>query len=364
MSSTDRAFDVLVVGDGLIGLASVLALADAGRDVALIGAQHPGQASYAAAGMLAPGVERAAAAVHAFAIRARDRYPAYVAELHERTGIEVPLNREGILELALDDDHAARLRAGLAPDVRWLDGGDVARLEPALARTVGAAYHADDGSIDNRRLLAALRRAVADHRRVSLMATPAEELDARSARPVVVLADGTRLEGDWLVLAAGAWTSLLRGLPRPLPVEPVRGQMLAVADTSLRHVIYGAGGYVVPRGAETLLGSTMERVGFDVHVTSDGLERVHAVAAALCPPLGRAPEMERWAGLRPVTPDGLPIIGSDPEHPQLVYACGHSRNGILLAAITGDTVAVLVGGGASSGELAPFAVTRFANAIQ
>jgi glycine oxidase len=354
-----RAPDVVVVGDGLIGLASALALADGGRAVTLVGAERPGQASYAAAGMLAPGVERAAAAVHAFALHARDRYPGYVAALHERTGIDVPLNRAGILELARDEDHAASLRAGLAPDARWLDAGDVAAMEPGLAPVIGAAFHPLDGSIDNRRLLSALRQAVAGHGRVTVVAGPAEEIRPRGSRPAVLLADGRSLEGDWLVLAAGAWTPLLRGLPRALPVEPVRGQMLAVADATLRHVIYGAGGYVVPRGEETLLGSTMERVGFDVHLSSDGLEHVHHVAAAICPALGRAPEVERWAGLRPITPDGLPILGPDPEHPRVVYACGHSRNGILLAAATGDVVAALVGGTAPPAELTPFAPARF-----
>jgi glycine oxidase len=355
----DRAPEVVVVGDGLIGLASALALADAGRQVALVGAERPGQASHAGAGMLAPSVERAAAAVHAFAVRARDRYPGYVAALHERTGLEVPLNREGIIELARDDDHAASLRAALTGGARWLDATDVAELEPALAPAVGAAFHPHDGAIDNRRLLAALRQAIAGHPSVAGVAGPAEALRVDGAHPAVGLSGGRWVEGEWLVLAAGAWTPLLRGLPRPLPVEPVRGQMLAVADAPLRHVVYGAGGYVVPRGGETVLGSTMERVGFDVHLTSDGLEHVHGVAAAICPALARAPEVERWAGLRPVTPDGLPILGPDPAQPRLVYACGHSRNGILLAAITGDAVAALVEGSAPPGDLAPFAVTRF-----
>ncbi|HEU4630751.1 MAG TPA: FAD-dependent oxidoreductase [Gemmatimonadaceae bacterium] len=356
----NRTPDVVVVGDGLIGLASALALADAGHAVALVGADRPGQASHAAAGMLAPGVERAAAAVHAFAVRARDRYPDYVAALHERTGVVVPLNREGIIELALDDDRAAALRAGLGADARWLEPDELARLEPALAPAAGAAFYPDDGAVDNRRLLDALRHAVARHPRLARTAAPAVDVTPHPARPGVTLADGSGLQPAWLVLAAGAWTPLLRGLPRPLPIEPVRGQMLAVADVPLRHVVYGAGGYTVPRGDQTLLGSTMERTGFDVHVTTDGLERVHEVAAAICPALARAPEVERWAGLRPVTPDGLPILGPDPEHPHLVYACGHSRNGILLAALTGDAVAALVGGSAPPGDLAPFAVTRFA----
>src|SRR5690606_25641798 len=121
----------------------------------------------------------------------------------------------------------------------------------------------------------------------------------------------------------------------------------------------GPGGYIVPRGGRTVVGSTMEPVAYDHETTPEGLARVLAVGTAICPALVGVPTVERWAGLRPVTPDLLPLIGADPEHPALLYACGHSRNGILLAPLTGACIAALVLGTAPPADLSPFDPARF-----
>lgn len=354
--------DVIVVGDGLIGLACAVAAAEAGLRVRLVGAARGGQASHAAAGMLAPGVERAGGAAHALAVRARDRYPSYVAWLHERTGLAVPLDRGGILQLARDDAHAAALRSDLPDGARWLDTAALAALEPALAPAPGALLHPHDGSVDNRRLLAALGALADAHPRLARAGSPATAVSATDDEATVRTADGGAHVAARVVIAAGAWTPTLAGLPRALPVAPVRGQMLAVAAAPLGHVVYGGGGYAVPRGATTLVGSTMEHVAFDAGTTGDGLLRLRACAASIAPALGAAATAAHWAGLRPVTPDGLPIVGPDPEAAALVYACGHSRNGILLAPLTGDVVAALLTGVAPPASLAPYAVERFAAA--
>jgi glycine oxidase len=153
-------------------------------------------------------------------------------------------------------------------------------------------------------------------------------------------------------------------LPRPLSVEPVRGQMLAYdwPPDEPPAIVYSARGYVVKRGPEAIVGSTMEHVGFDASVTSEGRERIAQVGARIYPALDGATPLRSWAGLRPGTPDGQPIIGADPDVSNLWYATGHGRNGILLAGVTGELVAYLFGGGAGDGleyDLAPIRPDRF-----
>jgi glycine oxidase len=162
------------------------------------------------------------------------------------------------------------------------------------------------------------------------------------------------------VLAAGAWSPLIEGLPRPLPVEPLRGQMISLAASPVRHVVYGHDGYLVPRGDMTLVGATMEHVAFDVSTTAEGVAGLRAAAAELCPALAGLPVAKAWAGLRPVSPDFLPIIGRDPDSPSLIYACGHSRNGVLMAPLTADCVAALLVGETPPASLAAFGIERFA----
>jgi glycine oxidase len=164
------------------------------------------------------------------------------------------------------------------------------------------------------------------------------------------------------VLAAGAWVAALAGLPRPLPVEPLRGQMFAIEaphERRPRHVIYGPRAYIVPRGQQILVGATLERVGFDPSTTPTALAELRAGGATIWPPIADAPMASSWAGLRPVTPDLLPVIGPDPDHPALIYACGHSRNGILMAPLTGDCVGAIVAGEAPPADVSPFGVDRF-----
>jgi glycine oxidase len=154
-------------------------------------------------------------------------------------------------------------------------------------------------------------------------------------KAVAVVAD-ERFSADDIIIAAGAWSGRIEGLPRPLSVEPVRGQMAAFPWPSgtQRAILYHQHGYVLARGNEALIGSTMEYAGFDSSVTDSGQQRIWSAVRELCPPLGTRPESRSWAGLRPVTPDGLPIVGPAPDLSHLWYATGHGRNGILLAAIT------------------------------
>ena len=355
-----READVVVIGGGLVGLCCAAALAARSLDVLLLGARRPGEASSAAAGMLAPSVERAPGDAHAFALAARDRYPSLVAALREAAGVDVPLNRRGILELVMDEAGAESVRKTIQSPVSWLDRAQLRACEPALGHAAGAAFFPDDGAVDNVALLGALRHTIAGERRVTLIEESVCAIDIAPSRPVAVTDAGKTYRAATLVLAAGAWVGRIGGLPREIPVEPVRGQMVSLDQAPIGHVTYGPRGYVVPRtGGTSVAGSTMEYAGFNARTTTDGIRSVLDAATELCPTLDRARVLDRWSGLRPVTPDLLPIIGPDPSCPALLYACGHSRNGILLAPLTGDCVAALVVGEEPSQSIGPFSITRF-----
>ncbi|MEK7667671.1 MAG: FAD-dependent oxidoreductase, partial [Gemmatimonadota bacterium] len=161
--------------------------------------------------------------------------------------------------------------------------------------------------------------------------------------------------------AAGAWTPSIRGVPRVVRVVPVRGQMALVPwpDGEPDAVLFGRHTYAVRRGEHAILGSTMEHAGFEPATTEEGMERIRRETGALLPALLGQPVQRMWAGLRPMTPDGRPIIGRDPEVEGLYYATGHGRNGILLGPLTGEIVRDLVVKGETPFDLAPYAVTRF-----
>jgi glycine oxidase len=149
------------------------------------------------------------------------------------------------------------------------------------------------------------------------------------------------------------------GLPRPLPVRPLKGQMIALGATVLSRSVMGDDVYLIPRGNETLVGATVEEAGFDVSVTSDAVASLRASAVALYPELADARVTRSWAGIRPATPDMMPILGADPDLPALIYACGHSKNGVLLTPATSVAVAALCLDRPTPTSIAPFSIERF-----
>lgn len=351
--------NVVVVGGGLIGLTCATAIAREGLRVLVISSNERGTASGASAGILGPRVGPASPPVRALGIAARDMYPDYVDALWSRTEVRVPLDSSGVLEVALDDRSAEAIRSNLEEGSEWLDATALADVEPLLAPAVGAAFHPFDGAVDSVALLTAVRIDAARDHRISLSDGRVTRIEPGRRRITVEVEGGWRLEAPNVVLASGAWVASIAGLPRPLPVVPVRGQMLSFAGTPTRHVVMGAGGYVVPRGNLSLVGSTMEGVGFDAGTTAGGAALLGEVARHLAPALCGQPVMAHWAGLRPVTPDLLPIVGADPDWEGLFYACGHSKNGVLLAALTAQVIADLVSRGTTSVDVAPYSPGRF-----
>ena len=351
---------MLVVGDGVIGLSAALAVARAGGSCRVIGRTIDGRASAAAAGLLAPSLGNADEAARTLMRVGRDLYPSWVHWLAERTGMEITLNLLGILELDLMEGAPAPEAAPPNSDDALLLGRTQLRsLEPALGSAAHALLHQGDGYVDTAMLLSALREAVRCEWSIDVVQGRAASVDVAADGCSVTTEDGRSLKGESLVLAAGAWTPLIAGLPRHVPIEPVRGQILVLDGCPLSRAVASADAYLVPRRDRTLVGSTLERVGFDNRTTPAALEHLRRAAAAVTPELASAAAVDSWAGLRPMTPDGLPILGHDPEFPRLVYACGHGKNGILLAPLTADCVSAIVASSPPPYDITILSIDRF-----
>lgn len=338
-----EAWDCIIVGGGAVGAACTRELARSGRRVLVLDAGGlRGEAWRAAAGMLAPQIEAHEDDV-AFdlGLLGRERYREIEPELRAATGEELHLWYEGIARLAADEADATVLRQRVACQRQgghrcdWLDADEVRDRWPWIGPTFGALWAPQEGALDPERLVAALHQDAAAHGAVRRTehVTSLEIADGR----VVAVRGRERYVAPTVVLASGAWTGQIEGLPRPISVEPVRGQMAAFPwpDGVPRAILYHRDCYLLYRGGAAICGSTMESVGFDATTTDAGIARVLDAARRIAPPLAAVEPIRTWAGLRPMTPDGLPILGQEPRCEGLWYATGHGRNGILLAGITG-----------------------------
>ncbi len=361
--------DVIVIGAGVQGCAVAWRLAQGGRRVLVLERSIPGaEASSAAGGILSPGVEAVEPGPFYDLCRASlARYAGFVRELERATEVAVGFRPGGTLEVALDDAHAQLLAARAerlarrAMPAEILDDAAARRLEPGLSSAArGALYFPDEASVDPRPLARALYLAA--HGAGALFRTgQVHRILHEGGRAAGVEHEAGRLEADAVVLAAGAWSTLVEGGGlRRGAVRPVRGQM-AVLDTRprlLSRVVFSDKGYLVPRAdGRVLCGSTMEEVGFEKAVTAGGLRAVLDLAIEIAPALARAPLVETWSSFRPASPDGWPILGAS-AIPGLWYATGHTRNGILLTPVTADAVSAALLGSTPPVDLAPFSARR------
>lgn len=360
---------IVVAGGGLIGCAVAWRLAQRGLSVLVIESTSPGRAaSWAAAGMLAPLIESHNVPFRGLAAQSLLRFPAFVQELAETSGIDAELQLSGKIDVAFgkEDSDALRLSYGdeLPNDVRAIPAAELRALEPGVSpAATGALHSAHDGSVDNRKLTraacAAARMARVEFRTESSVRAV---VCGRAGCEGVLLASGERVAADTVVVAAGAWSGSIGGLPLRLPVFPVRGQMIALEylPRILSHLIMTTDCYIVPRtDGRVVVGSTVEHAGFDDRPTARGISQLMSAAIRAVPQLADAAVVETWAGLRPGTPDDLPILGADPRVPGVFYATGHYRNGILLAPVTADLIADAVMGNTPTPDIAAFAVDRF-----
>lgn len=364
----DTNSEVIVIGGGAIGAACARELARSGRQVLLLERGSDEGASWrAAAGMLAPQIEAGEEdPLFELGLAGRERYADLAGELLESTGIDIQFWQEGIARVATVESEVPALKSRVAWQRQqghlsdWFDAEEVRSRWPWLGPSYGALWAAREAALDPASLV---RGLLDDASKAGAMIRTdrALGLDRRGDRVVGVLGAQGKYSSDHVVIAAGAWAPGLSGLPRPLAVVPVRGQMAAFPwpEGIERGIVHGGQVYLVARGGEAIAGSTMEHAGFDADVTAAGLASIFTGATALCPALAGLEVRRTWAGLRPVTPDGLPIVGQEPGCEGLWYATGHGRNGILLAAITGLLLAQLINGEPPEEDLRAMRPERF-----
>jgi glycine oxidase len=347
--------DVIVVGGGVIGLAVAWRCAQQGMAVTLLERDELGRgASHVAAGMLGPVAEAgfgpAAGRLLELGLASARRWPDFAAELAAASGTRSRLRGCGTLIVARDADAAAALERELAHrrelglDVLRLRPSEARRLEPALAPTLRLAVSVPaEQTVDPRWVVAALARAAraagAELREHAAVSGLLGRHDGRGGRVEGVSVDpGETLRAAAVVVAAGAWSGGLGAGP----VRPVKGQILRLRDPAgpglLERVVRFDGGYLVPRGdGEYVLGATVEERGFDRAVTAGAAYQLLRDASELVPGVLELELVEHAAGLRPGTPDNLPLIGAS-DRDGLLLATGHYRNGILLAPLTASLV--------------------------
>jgi glycine oxidase len=343
------AFDVAIAGGGLIGATTALELAKAGLRTAIFDRQQPGEeASWAAAGILSPAPESAQMIATVPMGRASlALYPQFVADVEERSELGVGFRPHGTVDALFSNDAQAKLNTiialhhGLGLKAEPLSAADARELEPALSEQVEAAIlRPDEGAVDNRALTRAVLIAA---ERAGVKIFPGRQVQAihrHGGRCAGLLVDGERIETQWTIIAAGCYSAEIDGVTAYAPVRPAKGQILALRPKNLKieRVLWSEQVYLVPRNdGRIVAGATVEYAGFDKGLTAGALQKILASALELAPALETAQLEETWAGLRPDTPDHLPIIGPT-DLDGLLIATGHFRSGIFLAPITAQLI--------------------------
>lgn len=349
-----KPYEVAIIGGGVIGLciAREFVRLGAGRVVLVERGTVGRESSYAAAGMLAPNAENEVVDDHyRLCDESRSMFPLLADELAAETGIDIELDRSGTIYAAFteaDSEHLSsrysrQVAAGIP--VERLSTSQTLSAEPNLAAYVRESlFFPNDWQVENRRLVSALRASVEARGIDILENTAVERVTAENGRVTGIIAKGGTIPAETVVLATGAWTSLIKigDAPAAFEVRPVRGQMISFDPPArlFERVIYSPRGYLVPRAdGRILAGATVEDVGFDKSTTDEAAVELRAAAEEIVPRLAETKIAEHWAGLRPCAKDGLPIIGPMPGNDGLFVATAHYRNGILLAPITAKLIA-------------------------
>jgi glycine oxidase len=340
-----KSYDAVVAGGGLIGASIAFELAQAGLRVAVFDAHEPGrEASWASAGMISPAPEgpdtiplvplnKASAAM----------YPHFIKTIEEFSGLDVGYRPDGAMELFWEGDVREEISTlmavyrGVGLRAEALTGEQARELEPGLMEEVqGGVLRPDESSLENRTLTQATLDAGKQKGTELFARNGATGIWKEGTRCKGLLLTNGRVEAKWTIVAAGCFSAKIEGVAAYAPVYPTKGQMAALRCEAVKieHVLWSENVYLVPRNdGRIVAGSTSERVGFDRDVTAAGMEKILSGAIELIPGLAKARIEETWAGLRPDSPDHLPILGpTDVEG--LLIATGHFRSGILLAPLT------------------------------
>lgn len=371
----DTSPDLIVVGSGLVGLVSAWRAAQRGLNVTVISRESSNTASSVAAGMLTPASEATFGEEPLMRLGAlsRDRYPAFITELEEESGLSAGFRTAGTLQIAFDTDDLARLadlgelQTRLGIKTERLTSRECRRLEPMLAPSVRGGILAPDDHSVNPRLLAEALWAAAERRGVGGIRDRVTGILTSGDRARgVLLESGGEINADQVLLAAGAWTPHISGVPEGVlpPLRPVKGQLLRlhapadeppIVSRTVRGLVKGSPVYLVPReSGEVIVGATQEELGHDLRLTAGALWEILRDAHELVPGVSELEVAETCVGLRPGSPDNEPLLGPT-RLPGLQVAVGHFRHGVLLTPTTGDAMAEAL----TSGELPDFA-RRFA----
>ena len=341
--------DILIVGGGVIGLSVARELHKCGvREITILDRGEIGQeASWAAAGMLSPNIEsNIGSPFHSFCRESLELYPGFAEELLTEAGIDIELERSGTIVLSTDDENSGELLAEYRKvrdagfEIESWSNEDIIRAEPHLSSTIQIGnFYRQDWQVENRKLLSALKTFAVNNGIKACKSTIVSELIVENRRVTGVRTNGRDFLAEITILAAGAWSSLIKFGNRTAPfgIKPIRGQMIwfDCGEQLLEKVVYGPGCYLVPRkDGRILVGSTSEDVGFEKTVTDSAVESLRNAAFRILPELQLRKFGGAWAGLRPRSADDLPVIGPVAGLEGLTVATGHYRNGILLAPLT------------------------------
>ncbi|SFF55089.1 glycine oxidase [Halobacillus alkaliphilus] len=366
-----KKYDTIILGGGVIGCSTAFYLSKKGQHVLVLEKGSLGQeASSAAAGMLGVQTElEEESPIYELARKSREMFPNLAVELKDRTGIDIGLSQKGIIRPAFTEEQRVRYREIAAnqklkgEESSWKDREELVEMEPCLTDSlVGGLWFPKEGHVSAPDLTRAFTRAAAVNGVTFRESTDVYQLISKQNQVVGAATDAGDFYGSSVLVAAGAWSR--RFLPgKEQALYPVKGEALAVkTEKSILHTtIFTDDCYLVPKkGGEIIVGATSTPYTFDKRVTVEGTEGLIHKAKRLLPLLGRA-EIDRiWAGTRPMTGDGLPIMGEHPELSSLYFSTGHYRNGILLSPVTGKLMADYIAGEANLiTDLSAFTPARF-----
>jgi glycine oxidase len=352
-----KSWDIIIIGGGIIGLSLALALRKRGATVLVVERGEPGgEASHAAGGMLVDCGLETPAALQPLATASARMYPEFAKDLEFDSGVQVDLRDQGTIMFPSSEHvHQEPALPATSPSAVSL-----AELEPALAETDRPAFYLKERSVDPRALSTAAWKG-AKHRGVDFSSgDEVTSIAIIDGHAVGIKTIKTVFHAAKVVNCAGAWSGQIG--PHAFPTRPVKGQMLCLLMPSralLKHVVRSPEAYLIPRSdGRLLVGATVEEAGFDKRTDIATIQRLHRAAVDLVPELRNAKILEDWAGLRPGTPDALPILGPTAT-PGYYVATGHFRDGILLAPITAEVMAAVIEGHTPEYDLSPFSTERF-----